>query len=33
MLTKLGQREHEGRENSSPCDSFDNDNDNDNDNE
>jgi hypothetical protein len=33
MLTKLGQRDHEGREHPGPCDSFDNDNDNDNDNE
>jgi hypothetical protein len=33
MLTKLGQRNHEVRENSGPYDSFDNDNDNDNDNE
>jgi hypothetical protein len=30
MLTKLGQGKHEVRENSGPCDSFDNDNDNDN---
>jgi hypothetical protein len=33
MLTKLGQRNHEVRENSGPYDRFDNDNDNDNDNE
>jgi four helix bundle protein len=33
MLTKLGQRNHEVRENSGPYDTFDNDNDNDNDNE
>jgi len=32
MLTKLRQGKHEVRENSGPCDSFDNDNDNDNDN-
>jgi hypothetical protein len=33
MLTKLGQRNHQVRESSGPCDSFDNDNDNDNDND
>jgi hypothetical protein len=33
MLTNLGQRNHEVREDSSPYGSFDNDNDNDNDNE
>jgi hypothetical protein len=30
MLTKLGQRPHEVRENFGRCESFDNDNDNDN---
>jgi hypothetical protein len=33
MLAKLGQRNHEARENSGPCDSFDNDNENENENE